>query len=58
MENKEKKPQISDKERAIGIIKSQIAHWRKLEEILGTPKEVVAKKIGGLKYVIGFIEKK
>lgn len=50
------KPIITDKERAMMIIKSQIAHWRKLEEILGTKKEVVAKKIGALKMVLGYIE--
>ena len=49
--------QTSEKERAMMIVKAQIAHWRKLEEITGVSKELVAKKIGGLKMVLSYIEK-
>lgn len=51
------KDTLSEKERIMGIIKSQIAHWRKLEEITGVSKEIVARKIGGLKAVLAYIEK-
>ena len=61
MENNETtsqpKPQASDKERAIMIVKGEIEHWRYLEKGIGVNKEIVAKKIGALRFVIGQLEK-
>jgi hypothetical protein len=49
--------QLSDKERALLILKGMIAHFRHLEKALMLDETKIAKKVGALRFVSGLIEK-
>jgi hypothetical protein len=57
MEKKKPEKKLSDKERAVLILKGEIAHWRHLEKGLGADKSLIAKKIGAIRFVMGLVEK-
>jgi len=58
MEKKEESVRpLTEKERAVLIIKGQIATWRHLEKALMLDEKKVAKKVGALRFVLGLIEK-
>lgn len=53
----EPKKEYTEKERALMIMKAEIEHWRYLEKGVGVNREMVARKIGALRFVLGLLEK-
>ncbi|OGI38891.1 MAG: hypothetical protein A2612_01555 [Candidatus Moranbacteria bacterium RIFOXYD1_FULL_44_12] len=49
--------QLTDKERALLILKGQIATWRHLEKVFLIDQAKIAKKVGAIRFVSGLIEK-
>lgn len=53
----ETKKEYTEKERASMIMRAEIEHWRYLEKGVGVNREMVARKIGALRFVLGLLEK-